>query len=94
MAIQRILNNINIQWDNGDPVVTLVARFLDDVELTDATLHYSIKRAALGAGQKARLDSFLSDVLIFADNRTGGRGIAYPPVIPITVTTTVDAVLV
>lgn len=79
MAIQRILNRIDIQWDeSADPTVLMVARFVDDVELTDATLHYSVKRSALGAGAQTKLDDFLADVLSFADIQTGNRGIAFP----------------
>lgn len=79
MAIQRIINRIDIQWDDAaDPNVLIVARFIDDVELTEASLHYSVKRSDLGAGAQGKLDAFLADVLAFADTRTGGRGIAFP----------------
>jgi hypothetical protein len=79
MAIQRIINRIDIQWDDAaDPNILIVAQFNDDVEQSAATLHYSVKRSALGPAAQGKLDAFLADVLTFADTRTGGRGIAFP----------------
>lgn len=82
MAITREIVRIDIQWDNGDPVLTIIGEFKDDVEGTEASRFFPTKRSDMGAGGQTKFDSFLADVLAFADSFTGMRGITLPVFIP------------
>lgn len=77
MAITRTVHRIDIQWDQGDPVLTIIGEITDDVEQTAAGRHLATKRSDLGPTAQAKLDAFLADVLTFAGSQVPGP-IGYP----------------
>ena len=77
MAITRTIHRIDIQWDQGDPVLTVTGEIKDDVEQTAAGRHLVTRRSDLGPTAQAKLDAFLADVLAFAGSQVAGP-IDYP----------------
>ena len=72
MAISRTLTGIDVQWDQGDPVLTLRASFHDDVEGTDADKRLVTRRSAMSGAGLAKFDAFLADALAFASANVAG----------------------
>jgi hypothetical protein len=72
MAITRTLTGIDVQWDNGDPVLTLRASFYDDVEETDADRRLVTRRSAMNGPALVKFDAFLDDALAFAGSKVAG----------------------
>ena len=72
MAITRTITGVDIQWDQGDPVLTLRASFSDDVEGTEAEKRLVTRRSSMGSGGMAKFDAFLADALAFAGANVAG----------------------